>query len=126
NLFGPFPQGLSLREALKIVRDIFPYRDAKCVPCPEQLAKKRSGSRTGCTPCFNRQIGLCPGVCTGEMSKEDYAKTVKNICELFSGNFKGLKRSLKAQMKAAAEGERYEEAARYRRQLSALTHIKDV
>jgi excinuclease ABC subunit C len=124
NLFGPFPQGYALREALKIVRKIFPYRDGKCVPCPEQLAKRKG--KGACKGCFNRQIGLCPGVCTGEMRKEEYAKTVKNICELFSGNFKGLKRSLAAQMKAAAEGQRYEEAARYRRQIDALAHIKDV
>lgn len=138
-LFGPFPQGLSLQEAIKIVRRIFPFRDSKCTPCPDQLAKlskvsPRTGrlvqgvtlDKRGCKACFNRQIGMCPGVCTGEVSREEYGRTIKNICALFSGNFKGLKRSLTAQMRAAAEGERYEEAARLRRQIDALTHIKDV
>ncbi|HEY4522210.1 MAG TPA: hypothetical protein VJH91_01065 [Candidatus Paceibacterota bacterium] len=111
-LFGPFPQGGSLAEAIKIVRKIFPFRD-KCTP---QIGK----------PCFNRQIGLCPGVCTGEVSKENYAKTIRNIEELFSGNFKGLKRRLTSEMKAAAEGERYEVAAQARRQVHALEHIRDV
>ena len=110
--FGPFPGGLSLKEALKIVRKIFPYRD-KCVP--------NSGK-----PCFNRQIGLCSGVCSGEMSKEEYARTIRDIKDLFSGNFHGLKRRLAAQMKAAAEGERYEEAGKLRRQIHALEHIRDV
>ena len=121
-VFGPFPQGLSLQEAIKIVRRIFPFRDSTCTPCDEQK-KKGKGI---CKPCFNRQIGMCPGVCTGEVSCEEYGRTIKNISELFSGNFKGLKRSLSAQMKAAAEGERYEEASRLRRQVGALTHIKDV
>ena len=112
NLFGPFPEGGALKEAMKIIRKIFPYRDT-CIP--------NSGK-----PCFNRQIGLCPGVCSGEVTKEEYARTVKNICQLFSGNFKGLKRGLASQMKAAAEGERYEEAAKLRRQISALEHIRDV
>jgi excinuclease ABC subunit C len=84
-LFGPFPHGLQLKEAMKIIRRIFPYRDGKCVPCG-------SSKNKSCKPCFNRQIGLCPGVCTGEVSQRDYAKTVRNIRELFSGNFKGLKR----------------------------------
>jgi len=119
NLFGPFPGGQSLQEAIKIVRRIFPFRDAKCNPCGSAKNKL-------CKPCFNRQIGLCPGVCTGACSKEEYAKTVRNICELFSGNFKGLKRRLTAQMRAAAEGERFEEAAQLRRQVEALTHIRDV
>lgn len=122
HLFGPFPQGLALQDAIKIVRKIFPFRDNKCTPCPEQ--KLREGQ--ACWPCFNRQIGLCPGVCTGEMSKEEYAQQIKNICTLFSGNFKGLKRELTKQMKAAAKAEDFERAARLRRQCAALEHIKDV
>jgi excinuclease UvrABC nuclease subunit len=119
HLFGPFPQGGSLQEALKIVRKIFPYRDSKCNPCGS--AKNKS-----CKPCFNRQIGLCPGVCTGEVSKEAYAVTIKHLCQLFSGNFKGLKRQLAREMKAFAEGERFEEATHARRQITALEHIRDV
>ena len=119
NLFGPFPGGIQLQEAMKIVRRIFPFRDSKCNPCGSQKNKL-------CKPCFNRQIGLCPGVCTGEASKEEYAKTVRNIGELFSGNFKGLKRRLTSQMQVAAKNERFEEAAILRRQVGALTHIRDV
>jgi excinuclease UvrABC nuclease subunit len=119
NLFGPFPHGGSLQEAIKIVRKIFPFRDSKCNPCG-------SAKNKNCKPCFNRQIGLCPGVCTGEISKEEYAKVVRNLCELFSGNFKGLKRRLAREMKALAEGERFEEARRVHRQITALEHIRDV
>jgi excinuclease ABC subunit C len=118
-LYGPFPAGLSLQEAMKIVRRIFPFRDSKCFPCGSPKNKL-------CKPCFNRQIGLCPGVCTGEISKAEYANTIRNINELFSGNFKGLKRRLASQMKAAAGGERFEEATAIRRQIDALTHIRDV
>lgn len=121
-LFGPFPQGLALQDAMKLVRKIFPYRDAKCTPCAEQ--KLRPGQ--SCRPCFNRQIGLCPGVCTGEISKEEYAQQIANICTLFSGNFKGLKRELTRQMKEAAAAENFERAAMLRRQCAALEHIKDV
>jgi len=111
-LFGPFPQGGSLKEAVKIVRKIFPFRDT-CVP--------NSGK-----PCFNRQLGLCPGVCTGEMGKQEYAHVVRNIKDLFSGNFHGLKRRLAREMKAYAGDERYEEAQTRRRQIHALEHVRDV
>src|SRR3989304_2857242 len=50
-VFGPFPQGSVLREALKIVRKIFPFSDN----CRPNQGKS----------CFNAQIGLCPGVCAG-------------------------------------------------------------
>lgn len=121
HLFGPFPQGSSLQEALKIVRKIFPYRDSKCTPCPDQMKTK-----SVCKPCFNRQIGLCPGVCTGEMTKTEYAQAIRHISKLFSGNFMGLKRELTKEMKTAAAKEQFELAARLRRQCAALEHIKDV
>lgn len=125
-LFGPFPHGLQLQEAVKIVRKIFPFRDSKCVPCPDQLRTKNSKLKTACKPCFNRQIGLCPGVCTGETSKEEYAVMIKHIVELFRGNFKGLKRQLSREMKEAAYAEDFEKAVRLRRQCEALEHIRDV
>jgi excinuclease ABC subunit C len=121
-LFGPFPQGLALREAMKLVRRIFPYRDDKCTPCSQQI----SSGKTNCKPCFNRQIGLCPGVCTGETDAQEYADTVRNICLLFSGKKKMLVKELEKEMKVAAKEERFEDAERARRQVGALTHINDI
>ncbi len=122
HLFGPFPQGLALREAMKLVRRIFPYRDDKCIPCEDQL---KSGKKH-CTPCFNRQIGLCPGVCTGETDAREYAETIRNIVLLFSGKKKTLVKELEREMQQAAKDERFEEAERARRQIGALTHINDI
>ena len=136
-LFGPFPEGASLKEALKIIRKIFPYRD-KCLPCVSKTAKSglrksryrdlRSPdiAKNDRRPCFNHQIGLCPGVCSGEMTKDEYAHTIRNIHALFSGNFKGLKRILVRDMHTASKEERFEDAAKLRRQVAALEHIRDV
>lgn len=138
-IFGPYPQGRSLAEALKIVRKIFPFRD-KCNPCnsnisgevllsnSHELDSKKMRIRHGeiCRPCFNRQIGLCPGVCSAEISKVEYARTIRNIKELFSGNFHGLKRRLSREMNVASKSENFEEALKLRRQISALEHIRDV
>jgi excinuclease ABC subunit C len=123
HLYGPFPNGAALREAMKIIRKIFPFRDEKCVPCASRKVKPFDSV---CKPCFNRQIGLCPGVCTGEVTREEYAVTIKHLAELFSGNFKGLKRSLASEMKLAAAEEQFEDASKLRRQITALEHIRDV
>jgi len=112
HVFGPFPQGGSLKEALKIIRKIFPYRDT----CTPQTGK----------PCFNAQIGLCPGVCSGAIPQEEYQHTIRNITDLFRGNFHGLRHRLVREMQAAAGAKRYEEAATLRRQITALEHIRDV
>ncbi|TFG35136.1 MAG: hypothetical protein E4H47_02195, partial [Parcubacteria group bacterium] len=77
HIFGPY-QSLSLvQNALRIIRRIFPY--SKCRPF--------SGK-----PCFDKQVGLCPGLCTGEVSKIDYQKNIKNIILLLSGKKKKILR----------------------------------
>ncbi len=110
--FGPFPHGMQLKEALKLVRKIFPYRD-KCVP----------GKRKRC---FDAQIGLCPGVCSGEITKQDYRKIIRHIVLLFEGKKKKLLTTLAREMRQAAKEEQFEEAKKLRAQIYALQHIQDV
>jgi len=110
--FGPFPHGLQLREAMKLIRKIFPYRDT----C--KLGAKR--------PCFNAQIGLCPGVCSGEVSKQEYRRTIRHIVLLFEGKKKQLVTALNKEMRAAAAEEDFELAKELQRQMYALQHIQDV
>jgi excinuclease ABC subunit C len=110
--FGPFPQGSVLREALSLVRKIFPFRD-KCVP--------NSGK-----PCFNAQIGLCPGVCTGNVSRTEYAKTIQHIKLFFEGKKTTLLRALEREMKNSARILKFEEASRFKKTIFALKHIQDV
>lgn len=84
-VFGPY-QSLSLiKNALRIIRRIFPY--STCTPFDP--AQCKSGR-----PCFNYQIGLCPGVCIGAISKKDYWKNINNIILLLSGEKKNLMKKL--------------------------------
>jgi excinuclease ABC subunit C len=117
--FGPFTQGVQLKEALKIIRKIFPFRD-KCVPKNELKDPLKA------KPCFNRQIGLCPGVCTGEIGQKEYKAIVRNIELFFSGNKKEIERNLNRDMKKASKELRFEDANRIKNQLFALNHIRDV
>ena len=114
--FGPFPQVSELRLALKIIRKIFPWRD-KCQP-----AQKDKTSRA----CFNYQIGLCPGVCIGEISRLEYSRRIRNIRLLFEGKEQKLVRDLKKEMNQQAKVGQFEKAAQIRNQLFALSHIQDV
>lgn len=121
-IFGPFPKGGELREAIKLIRKIFPFRD-KCVPPFPYLAVK---SRSRGKPCFNRQIGLCPGVCIDEISKEDYKKQIHNLKLFLEGKTKTVVKNFKKEMKFASREQRFERAGEIKRMLFALTHIQDV
>jgi excinuclease ABC subunit C len=116
--FGPFSSGTSLRNALKIIRKLFPYRD-RCIPLDELNNKNRA------RPCFNAELGLCPGVCVGKVTREEYARTIQNIRLFFEGKKKSLVRSLEAEMKRHARSEDFEKADDVKRTLFSLRHISD-
>lgn len=124
--FGPFPNGSQLREAMKIVRKIFPFRD-KCIPADEQNIKKslvlRNFSGAGC---FNRQIGLCPGVCTGEISKKEYEGIIKNIILFFDGDKKKIIKKMKNEMNKLAKNKNFEKAGEIKNKIFTLNHIQDI
>lgn len=116
HLFGPFMSVASLREALKIIRKIFPFFDTP-FPVAESLSPQRRKTLS-----FNQSIGLYPR----DLDERSYAKAVRNIVTLFEGKKPSLVRTLEKDMKRAAKDERFEDAAELRRQIFALTHIRDI
>jgi excinuclease ABC subunit C len=145
SLFGPFPNGGQLREAVKIIRKLFPFRDT-CEPfrdgtestkhqnpITKQITNHKSQKQNRINnqkergkPCFHRQIGLCPGVCTGEMTAREYGKTVRHIERFFRGEKGVILRSLKREMDRASVRLDFEQAGELRNRIFALEHIHDV
>jgi excinuclease ABC subunit C len=111
--FGPFTHGLQLREAMKIIRRIFPYIDAHS----SQKANYE----------FYKQLGLTPNV-EGELKDVEnmYAKNIHNLQLFFKGKKKEIVRNLKRDMNAAAKEMNFERAGELKRQLFALMHINDI
>lgn len=111
--YGPFPHNSELREALRIIRKIFHYRDDKC-----KISRNK--------PCFNAQIGLCPGPCAGWISKKDYRKIIYHIRLFFEAKKSRLIKSLEKEMKLFAKEQKFEDAEKVKRQIFALKHIQDI
>jgi excinuclease ABC subunit C len=120
SLFGPFPNAGALKDAVRIIRKIFPFRD-KCTPAPLRFEIGKMAS-----PCFNSHIGLCPGVCADRIGEKEYRKTIRNIELFFQGKKKTLTRKLKAEMRAYAKKREFEKAGDIKRTIFALEHIQDV
>lgn len=106
--FGPYTDPGLLREALKIIRKYFPYRSCK------ELPKEA---------CMYYRIGLSPAPCIGRIEKKAYAKTIENIALILEGATDSLIKKLSREMEAKAKDEKFEEAARIRDQIAALTAI---
>lgn len=114
--YGPYPHASELKEALKIIRKIFPYRDEKCPSTSLRVNK----------PCFNAQLGLCPGPCAGWISKPEYRKTIRNIKLFFEGKKDTVIKNLEKEMKAYAKTHEFEKADEIKKKIFALDHIQDV
>jgi excinuclease UvrABC nuclease subunit len=112
---GPFPSGPQLREALRLIRRIFPFYDT---PKPIGYAGKHQRARIE----FNAQIGQYPR----DMERKDYLRSVRNVSLFLSGRVKSLRETLTREMKQAAKEERFEDAMVIRKQLFALDHVQDV
>lgn len=113
--FGPFTSAASIREALRILRRLFPWSTHP----PEKL-----GSFT--RPCFEYEIGLCPGTCISAVSRAEYAKNIKNLERFFGGKKEMIVRALNKEMQVASAHRAFEKAEKLRRRLFALRHIQDV
>lgn len=114
-IYGPYTSGHSLKIALDLIRKVIPWSD--CDP-PSVTGKTK--------PCFYRHIHQCPGVCTGEISKRDYAKIIRQLMLFFEGKKEQLLRQMRREMKKASDAIEYERAADLKRKIFALTHIQDV
>jgi len=113
-IFGPFTSASSIREALKILRRIFPFN----VHPPEKIGKF---SR----PCFDYEIGLCPGICISAISRKDYLKNIRNIKLIFQGKKSKVIKNLEQEMEKAGKNLEFEKAAKIKKQIFALKHIQD-
>lgn len=130
-LFGPFPSAGTLREALKIIRKIFPFFDPPFLLSLD-VGRQDKGRRTsligGLTPGqektvrFNQSIGLYPQ----ELNEREYKKTIRALVDIFSGNKPALMKRLEKEMHALAKKKKFEEAAVIKRKLFALRHIQDI
>jgi excinuclease ABC subunit C len=105
-VFGPFPNSTQLREALKIVRRIFPFLDDKSKNYLE----------------FYKQINLIPDL----NDRKLYLQNIRNIKLFFEGKKKQILKNLEKEMKVYAKSHEFEKAGELKRQIFALKHINDV
>ncbi len=111
NFYGPYTSGASLREALKIIRRIFPFIDSSS----SQKDKYE----------FYRQIGLTPDMADKEVVK-NYKNTIRNLELFFSGKKKKIIFNLKKEMLAHAKKREFEKAGEIKNKIFALEHIHDI
>lgn len=111
--FGPFASARSVRQALKVVKEIFPFRSCS-ITITGTLPR----------PCLEYDIHRCSAPCiSGAISKEDYAGIIRQLILFLEGRQELIVRELKNKMKQAALALEYEKAARLRDQIQAVERV---
>ena len=118
NYVGPFVDGKALKQTLKILRKVFPYRSCRMLP-------KR--------PCLWYHLGRCPAPCLIKTQfeekilfdriKRECQKNAENVFKIFQGKKTQVLKNLKKEMKEAAKIQNFERAAKMRDQILALEKI---
>jgi excinuclease ABC subunit C len=104
--FGPYFSTLSVRQALKLLRKVFPF------------ATKRIGGQKRAT--LHYHIGLDPGLEEGKTSLEDYRANLRKLMAIIQGKRQTIVHELERDMKRAAKARDFERAAKLRNQLFSL------
>ena len=107
--YGPFTNGSQLKEAMKIIRPIFPFLDDKS----KNYYK------------FYKQVDLVPDISSKEGIKQ-YKNNIKNLKLFFEGKKKKVLKNLEKEMKEYAKKYEFEKAGEVKGQIFALKHINDV
>ncbi|NTV30944.1 GIY-YIG nuclease family protein [candidate division WWE3 bacterium] len=111
--FGPFPAGRTVNSVLITLRRIFPW-------CKYQTFEQYRREEKAC---FYSHIGLCPGICNGSITLDEYWKIFDHLVLFLHGKKKTVQESFRKNMIDEAENEHFERAAFYRDQLEKINYI---
>ena len=114
-IIGPFIEGSSLREILKIIRKEIPF--CTCLKEHQKI-------------CLNASLGLCFSFCCqkeAKVSRQDektYEENLKTIEKIFTNNLSDLKKSLLSKIKEALKEDNLEKAQKFQKIYLAIKKIE--
>jgi excinuclease ABC subunit C len=111
--FGPYAHAWAIRETLDQLLRVFPMRT-----CSSGVFTR--AGQVG-RPCLLGYIDKCSAPCVDRVSAEEHRVIAEDFCDFMAGNTGKFVKRLEARMKAAAAELDYEQAARLRDDLGALT-----
>ncbi len=111
--FGPFASTWAVNRSLTALQRVFLLRS-----CSDAVFAARS------RPCLLYQIKRCSAPCVGRISVEDYAALVDQARGFLKGNSRQIQQDLARRMETASQQLEFEEAAKYRDRIRALTAVQ--
>lgn len=107
--FGPYLNTMSVRQALKLLRRIFPF------------ATRKTPGQKRATLYYH--LGLDPGLEEGKTSLDEYRSNLRKLMAVIEGKRRTIEKELEREMKNCAKDQDFETAARLRNQLFSLRNL---
>ncbi|MGQ4275870.1 excinuclease ABC subunit UvrC [Pseudidiomarina sp. E22-M8] len=113
--FGPFPNGVAVRNSLRLLQKLFPVRQ-----CDDTYYRARS------RPCLQYQLKRCLAPCVeGYCTDDEYNEQVELATSFLQGKNQEVIERLVIKMESASAGLEFERAAGYRDQIGGLRQIQE-
>lgn len=110
--FGPFASARSVRQTLKVLQGIFPFRS-----CSKAITGKAPRA------CLQYHLGHCLAPCIGAVSRTEYAAVVEEVILFLEGKQERVVRELRVRMNRAAGALDFEKATLIRDQIQAIHQV---
>ncbi len=112
--FGPYQSGIIIRDLIELMRDIFMLRFCN---------KTFDGDFTPQKPCLYYHLGKCSGICSGNVSKQEYASVINEVCRFLSGKYDNVIKKLTYDMNTAAQNLDFEKASVLRDRINSVNSL---
>ena len=110
--YGPFASAGAVNRTINALQKAFLLRS-----CSDSVYENRT------RPCLLHQIKRCSAPCTREIALDDYDELVRSAEAFLSGRSQTVKTELARAMEEASERLDFEQAARYRDRIAAMSHV---
>ncbi|MEE2681374.1 MAG: excinuclease ABC subunit UvrC [Planctomycetota bacterium] len=118
-VLGPFTSVADLRSAVTILQRVFKFRT-----CDLEITEGDPRNRHF-RPCLLHAIGQCTAPCADRISRDEYRTDIERFLRFLTSKRTTVIREIEAEMKAASQGRRYEQAAVLRDQIKAIQRLDD-
>ncbi len=111
--FGPYPSTRAVRQTLIELQKLFLIRN-----CSDSFFSNRT------RPCLQYQIKRCTAPCVGIVDEAQYRRDIDAAIQFLEGRNQSVVDSFVTRMEQASEARDYEQAARYRDQITRLKAVE--
>ena len=111
--FGPYPSAGAVRQTLNQLQKLFMIRQ-----CTDSFFRNRT------RPCLQYQIKRCTAPCVGLIAEDDYVADVGAAIQFLEGDNQTVIDTFVERMERAAAEQDYEQAARFRDQITRLKKVE--